>query len=119
MEAKELSRTDPPSFHLSLRIRHPWIDPAELTRALHIEPEHAFRAGEPKRLGSGRVAVNSESYWLGALTPSEWSTNIGFPLQPQSEIAQERLSAASINSFGWAFALSASRLLKAHVALLK
>jgi len=36
-------------FTLSLRIRHPGIDPAEISSALGIEPQHTWKAGEPRR----------------------------------------------------------------------
>ena len=34
-------------FTIALRIRHPNIAPAEVTRNLGIEPLHAWRAGDP------------------------------------------------------------------------
>ena len=36
-------------FTLSLRIRHPSIEPGEITRNLGIEPQHTWRAGDPRR----------------------------------------------------------------------
>jgi hypothetical protein len=61
----------PDDFSVTLRIRHPSIDPDELSRRLGIEPQHAWRAGEPRRdddgeLGSG---VYRETYWVGLLPP--------------------------------------------------
>jgi hypothetical protein len=72
MEARKLSDSPAPAFGLSLRIRHPSIDPAEISRELQLEPEHSFRAGEPRNSSSGlkATALHAESYWLAALDPS-------------------------------------------------
>jgi hypothetical protein len=71
MEARQLSDTPAPAFGLSLRIRHPSIDPQEISRELQLEPEHSFRAGEPRNSSSGlaATATHAESYWLSALNP--------------------------------------------------
>lgn len=56
-------------FTLSLRIRHPNVAPVEITRHLGIEPEHAWRAGDPRRDAAG-VEINGtyrESYWMARL----------------------------------------------------
>lgn len=56
-------------FMMSLRIRHPRIDPAEITRALGIEPQHIWRAGE-QRLGAEGDQIGGtrrDSYWMGRL----------------------------------------------------
>ena len=60
---------DPQDFSVTFRIRHPSIDPAELSRQLGIEPQHAWRAGEPRRLESGEVGsgVYRETFWVGLL----------------------------------------------------
>jgi hypothetical protein len=72
MEARRLSDSPAPAFGLSLRIRHPSIDPAEISRELQLEPEHCFRAGEPRNSASGlkATALHAESYWLASLNPS-------------------------------------------------
>jgi hypothetical protein len=61
-------------FQLSLRVRHPSIDPAEISRELGLEADHSFRAGEPRRPAStlGGAAVHTQSYWLARLDPSIW-----------------------------------------------
>lgn len=56
-------------FTVSLRIRHPVIDPEAITAALGIKPQHTWRAGEPRcdpagaQLGGG----HHDSYWMGRL----------------------------------------------------
>lgn len=56
-------------FMLSLRIRHPSIEPAEISRNLGIEPQHSWRAGEPRRdpAGSELAGTYRESYWMSRL----------------------------------------------------
>jgi hypothetical protein len=54
-------------FMMSLRIRHPRIDPAEITRALGIEAQHTWRAGEQRRDSAGQElgGAHHETYWMG------------------------------------------------------
>lgn len=56
-------------FTISLRIRHPGIDPARITQALGIEPQHTWRAGDVRRAPTGGAleGVYRESYWMGRL----------------------------------------------------
>jgi hypothetical protein len=66
MEARKLSKSDSQPFQLYLRIRHPSMDPAALSRDFKIEAEHAYRAGDPRpktRSGTTPRSVHSESYW--------------------------------------------------------
>jgi Domain of unknown function (DUF4279) len=62
-----LPSMNPDNFTVSLRIRHPTIDPAEITRTLGIEPQHSWRAGESRRAAQGQRGEGSyrESYWIG------------------------------------------------------
>jgi len=62
-----LPSMNPDNFTVSLRIRHPSIDPAEITRTLGIEPQHSFKAGETRRAPQGQRLEGSyrESYWIG------------------------------------------------------
>ena len=57
-------------FTLSLRLRHPAIDPARITQTLGIQPQHTWRAGDPRRdpAGGAREGAYRESYWMGRLT---------------------------------------------------
>jgi hypothetical protein len=56
-------------FMMSLRIRHPRIDPAEITRVLGIEAQHTWRAGDLRRDSTGGEVggMHRESYWMGRL----------------------------------------------------
>jgi hypothetical protein len=56
-------------FTISLRLRHPSIDPTEITQTLGITPQHTWKAGDPRRdPGGGTLeGVYRESYWMGRL----------------------------------------------------
>ena len=68
MEARRASQPSYP-FQLSLRVRHPSIDPAAISRELQIEPEHSFRAGDLRDASrsSAVTPVHVDSYWLATL----------------------------------------------------
>jgi hypothetical protein len=59
-------------FALSLRIRHPSVDPTTISDRLKMQPQHSWRAGEQRR---DDVGVSSgtgqyrESYWMRELMP--------------------------------------------------
>lgn len=57
-------------FTLSLRIRHPTIDPTRITQTLGIEPQHSWCAGEKRSDPIGRPleGVYNDSYWMSRLT---------------------------------------------------
>jgi Domain of unknown function (DUF4279) len=56
-------------FTLSLRLRHPAIDPSTITQTLGIEPQHTWKAGDPRRdpAGGALEGAYRESYWMGRL----------------------------------------------------
>lgn len=56
-------------FTFSLRIRHPAIEPSEITQALGIEPQHTWKAGDSRRGSTGEPLERTyrESYWMGRL----------------------------------------------------
>ncbi|MGH8258713.1 MAG: DUF4279 domain-containing protein [Steroidobacteraceae bacterium] len=55
------------NFTVSLSIRHPSIDPREITRTVGFEPQHSWRAGEARRTAQGQPLEGGyhESYWTG------------------------------------------------------
>src|SRR5690606_26029013 len=67
-------------YSLTLRLRHPDFDPAEITQRLGVEPQHAWRAGEPRRTELGNDGVYRETFWLGML-PSPLEP-LGAPFGP-------------------------------------
>jgi Domain of unknown function (DUF4279) len=56
-------------FTISLRLRHPGIDPARITDTLAIEPQHSWKAGDPRRdpAGAALEGVHRESFWVAQL----------------------------------------------------
>jgi hypothetical protein len=59
-------KSEPARMQLFLRISHPHIDPAEISRALLLEPEYSNKAGSSVSAG-GVKKIHSESYWLAVL----------------------------------------------------
>ena len=72
-------------FTISLRLRHPDIDPASITRTLGIEPQHTWKVGDSRRdpAGAALEGAYRESYWVAQLTE-----------QPQ--LASARVSVESV-----------------------
>ena len=83
MEARRASPQSSYPFQLSLRIRHPSIDPEQVSQQLGIDADHSFRAGEPRESGRSSVApVHAESYWLATLDPA--TLLLGTALDPNN-----------------------------------
>jgi hypothetical protein len=78
MEARKLAETKATPIQLSIRIRHPCIDPQEISAALGLEPDHCFKAGEARTpRAKGQVAGrHTQSYWLAPVTAKTWSQQI-------------------------------------------
>lgn len=110
MEARKLSKSHPPPYELSLRIRHPSIDPADLSRELGLAVKHSFRAGEPRQSYGGVTfaSVYGESYWLGTLDPASWPAANWFSESPNLRLDQQELDKTVTRSLGWALLLSAT-----------
>lgn len=81
-------------FTMSLRIRHPYVEPAEITRILGIEPQHTWRVGEARRdpAGGELGGVYRESYWMGRLMaePQLASDHVGVESEVLRTLAQLR-----------------------------
>jgi hypothetical protein len=121
MAAPKLATFQPPPFQLSLRIRHPSMDPADISKELRIEPEHSFRAGEPRRSKSGLVpaAVHNESYWLARVNLASWFGHPSFAEPLKLAMTQEHIDAAIQQNLTGALGLCAIRFTKAHAELLQ
>jgi hypothetical protein len=80
MEARKVSEPVATPIQLSLRIRHPAIDPDEISRSLGLEPEHCFRAGDSRSpRAQGRFAGrHTQTSWLAPVTVEAWSD----PIEP-------------------------------------
>lgn len=86
-----------------------------------MEPEHSFRAGQPRQSKSGLVpaAVYTESYWLAPLNPASWFGNPSFAEPLNIAVVQEHIHAAIVRNLTGALAWCASRFNKMHAASLQ
>lgn len=121
MEARDLLREQARSFELSLRIRHPSMDPAAISRELRLEPEHCFKAGEPRESSSGIAAatVHAESYWLATLDPISWADvqtifDMSVAGQPRLPVSSDRVRSLRSVSLGMTLSMVASHFLRSH-----
>jgi len=60
------------SYTAYLRVRHPSIDPGEITRELGLEPAHAWAAGSPRGESAAARGAHVQSYWFAPLGESVW-----------------------------------------------
>ena len=120
MAATKLATIQSLPFQLSLRIKHPTMDPANISKELGIEPEHSFRAGQSRRSKAGiaAAAIHTESYWLAPLNPSSWFGTLPFEPLPNVPISQSMIDTAITRNLAWALGLCAVRFSKAHTELL-
>lgn len=111
MEARRAAPQPTYPFQLSLRIRHPSIDPEEISRQLHIEPEHSFRAGDPRESGRSTVMpVHAESYWLATLDPA--SLLLGTAFDPEMSAQTHAIAFSVLDS---ALVVLIGSVLRRHV----
>jgi hypothetical protein len=120
MQAAQLSKSPVPAFQLSLRVRHPSMDPDVISRELKIEPEYSFCAGQPRKAQTdiATSSVHAESYWLATLDSRFWEIDISFSDYPALELDQKKLRTGMMGSLGWALSMTAMKLLRTHSALL-
>jgi hypothetical protein len=61
-------------YKISLRVRHPSMDPAEITSVLRFAPSRSWRAHERRSTPSGESleGVSSETYWTARVMAAEW-----------------------------------------------
>jgi hypothetical protein len=118
MEARDISRSSPDPYQISLRIRHPSIDPAHISRELKLEPEHCFKAGDPRESSSGSAltSMHAESYWLAAL-PS--ATALAGFSGSRTKIGRERLQSAASASITMALDSLIVSFLRQHAEFIR
>jgi hypothetical protein len=121
MAATKLAKIQPLPFQLSLRIRHPSMDPADISKEFRIEPEHSFRVGQPRDAKSGvsMAAVHTESYWLAPLNPALWFGNPSFAEPLNLSLTQQHIDAAIARNLTGALSLYALRISRSQRALLQ
>jgi hypothetical protein len=109
MEARRASQPSYP-FQLSLRIRHPSIDPASISHELQIEPEHSFRAGDPRESRSVTVtSVHVDSYWLATLDLSALLLGT-----PETALAAGHTHAIAFSALDTVLTILVSSVLRRH-----
>jgi hypothetical protein len=121
MEARDISRSRPHPFQISLRVRHPSVDPETISRELKVEPEHSFKAGEPRESASGiaAAALHGETYWLGCLNASNTSSPLGGFSGTRARIARERMQGAGLESLTMALDASVIAFLRPHAEFIR
>ena len=74
MQAPRPLNSKAPAFQFSLHVRHPSIDPAEISRELQLTALESFQAGQPRSSRSGVAAttVHGETYWVAVINPARW-----------------------------------------------
>jgi hypothetical protein len=121
MEARELPQPQPQAFELVLRIRHPTMDPEEISAELQISAEHCFKAGDPRKGPGGTAAaasVYTETYWLATLNPGWWPADVSLhsyvPGLTASASPSEALSDMAKTVLGRALSMCATRFMRPH-----
>ena len=61
-------------YKISLRVRHPSMDPAEITATLGLTPSRSWRAHEPRTRPRGQPleGIWPETYWTARVLEGEW-----------------------------------------------
>jgi hypothetical protein len=61
-------------YKISLRFRHPSLDPVHITSALGFTPSRCWRAGEPRHTPKGTPLGGnySHSYWTARFAEGRW-----------------------------------------------
>jgi hypothetical protein len=121
MEASRHQQSPAAAFELSLRIRHPSIDPKEISRELQLAAEHSFKAGEPRESASGlaTASVHNQSYWFATLDPLSWSSEISTIAAPSRGSAESRLKTMALSALEMTLAMITSRLQRTHGTFLR
>jgi hypothetical protein len=120
MKARALTDSEELPIELALRIRHPVMDPADLSRELGLEPTHTFRAGDPRepRSNIAPASAHAESYWLGSLNPAVWLSDIWPYAYARVDAAVRKpVKATAWTNLGSALAITARVLVRSHASL--
>lgn len=61
-------------YSISLRVRHPSVDPDQITEALGIDPERCWKAGEPRQTPTGVPldGIYKDTYWTTNVVAGRW-----------------------------------------------
>lgn len=95
-------------FTISLRIRHPEIDPNRITEALSLQPQHSWKAGASRQTSTGGAGEHRDSYWMAKLMeePQLTTSQISFESVLVQTITQLRRAQAFLEQLRAEGALS-------------
>jgi len=70
-------------YTIAARIKHPSIDPAVVTEALGLQPQHSWKAGAARRTPTGEPLEGRyrESYWTAQIVDAERISSTEMPLE--------------------------------------
>jgi hypothetical protein len=112
MQVRKKSSAQAMPYQLSLHVRHPSVDPAEVSRELGLEAIESFRAGDPRQSRSGvaATAVHGETYWVAVLDPMVWSAPVATLLPQEAKMLRARFGieegeSTTPGSLGWGIVL--------------
>lgn len=62
------------TYVIDLRIHHPSVDPADISRTLGLDPSRSCRVGKPRSTPKGTPlrGIYSETYWSGGIDGGIW-----------------------------------------------
>lgn len=65
-------------YKVSIRLRHPTMDPDEISLCLNIEPSITWRSGDQRRTREGEIleGLYDHTYWVGTLTGDRTSQSL-------------------------------------------
>jgi hypothetical protein len=65
-------------FRISLRVRHPVIDPEKISEILALKPKRSWKAGEPRQTPVGRpiAGFHQNTYWTAEIAAGRWPLNM-------------------------------------------
>jgi hypothetical protein len=88
MKASIVPQSSTAHFYIYLRIKHPTLDPAEITRLLDMQPEDMRKAGLDVTK-TGQKRLHSETYWLALLPNSALMDEVLRVLKSESSSAEK------------------------------
>jgi hypothetical protein len=93
---------NPFKYAVSLRIRHPTMDPDEITRRLFLRPFASWKAGDPRKAIDGTVleGLRESSYWTYRARPGSEMELSAFLLEFTSALEAHRAFLADIRATG-------------------
>ena len=94
MRARKIAKLPAQAFQLTLHIRHPSMDPREISQELEFEADEFLPAGGPQDSESGVSAgtsVTRESYWAAALDGRIFGKFAGMMEKTVASVGTERM----------------------------